>query len=185
MTPPRPGQRGNPDLTLFALGWRDESSHSNPLGARADARCRGSRGSGPAQEAQKVNVTVMTRNIYLGGTSSTRSAPPISTRKQKPASSGPRSRRPTSSARAPRCSPARSSAPSRTGRTQEVAISRRSPDGRSDGNTTPATQVVYNFLKTFHELARLGLKYSVGVVQREADIGPASEATTCASRCTT
>jgi endonuclease/exonuclease/phosphatase family metal-dependent hydrolase len=54
---------------------------------------------------------------------------------------------------------------------QEVALWRRGPDGVKDGATTPATQVVYNFLKTFRRaLARRNLRYSVAVKQREANI---------------
>ena len=46
---------------------------------------------------------------------------------------------------------------------QEVALWRRGPDGLTDGATTPATQVVYDFLATLRaELKRLGLKYAVG-----------------------
>ena len=54
---------------------------------------------------------------------------------------------------------------------QEVALWRRGPDGVKDGATTPSTQVVYNFLKTFRaQLRRLDLRYGVGVKQREANI---------------
>ena len=54
---------------------------------------------------------------------------------------------------------------------QEVAIWRRGPDGVKDGSTTPATQVVYDFLRTLRrDLGRLGLRYSVGSKQQEADI---------------
>jgi hypothetical protein len=54
---------------------------------------------------------------------------------------------------------------------QEVAVWRRGPDGLKDGATTPATQVVYDFLATLRrDLKRLGLKYSVGSKQQEANI---------------
>jgi hypothetical protein len=54
---------------------------------------------------------------------------------------------------------------------QEVAIWRRSPDGVKDGATTPSTQVVYDFLRTLRrDLKRLDLEYSVGSKQRETDI---------------
>ena len=54
---------------------------------------------------------------------------------------------------------------------QEVAIWRRGPDGLKDGATTPSTEVVYDFLATLRrDLKRLGLKYSVGSKQQEADI---------------
>jgi endonuclease/exonuclease/phosphatase family metal-dependent hydrolase len=53
---------------------------------------------------------------------------------------------------------------------QEVALWRRSP-GAGDGQATPSTQVVYDFLRTLQtELKRAGLKYTVGNQQSEADI---------------
>jgi endonuclease/exonuclease/phosphatase family metal-dependent hydrolase len=54
---------------------------------------------------------------------------------------------------------------------QEVALWRRGPDGVKDGATTPATQVVYNFLRTFRaELRRRGLRYTLARKQQEADL---------------
>jgi endonuclease/exonuclease/phosphatase family metal-dependent hydrolase len=54
---------------------------------------------------------------------------------------------------------------------QEVALWRRGPDGVKDGASTPARQVVYNFLRAFRRaLARRNLRYAVAVKQREADI---------------
>jgi endonuclease/exonuclease/phosphatase family metal-dependent hydrolase len=54
---------------------------------------------------------------------------------------------------------------------QEVATWRRGPDGVKDGATTPATQVVYDFLRTLRrQLKRLDLRYGVAVKQREANI---------------
>jgi endonuclease/exonuclease/phosphatase family metal-dependent hydrolase len=54
---------------------------------------------------------------------------------------------------------------------QEVALWRRGPTGVKDGATTPATQVVYDFLKTLRaDLKKAGLKYRVGDTQRETDI---------------
>lgn len=54
---------------------------------------------------------------------------------------------------------------------QEVALWRRGPAGVKDGATTPATQVVYDFLATLNrELKRAGLKYGVAVKRTEADI---------------
>jgi endonuclease/exonuclease/phosphatase family metal-dependent hydrolase len=57
---------------------------------------------------------------------------------------------------------------------QEVAIWRRSPDGQSDGMATPSTIVVYDFLKSLQKsLKARGLKYKVGSVKQEADVeGP-------------
>jgi endonuclease/exonuclease/phosphatase family metal-dependent hydrolase len=54
---------------------------------------------------------------------------------------------------------------------QEVATWRRGPNGVKDGATTRATQVVYDFLRTLRrELKRQGLRYAVAVKQRESDI---------------
>jgi endonuclease/exonuclease/phosphatase family metal-dependent hydrolase len=54
---------------------------------------------------------------------------------------------------------------------QEVALWRRGADGVKDGVTTPATQVVFDFLKALRaELERQNLRYGVGVKQQEADI---------------
>ena len=54
---------------------------------------------------------------------------------------------------------------------QEVALWRRGPTGLKDGATTPATTVVYNFLKTLQrELKARGLRYRVAVLQQEADL---------------
>jgi endonuclease/exonuclease/phosphatase family metal-dependent hydrolase len=57
---------------------------------------------------------------------------------------------------------------------QEVALWRRGAQGVSDGSQTPATQTVYNFLRTLRRaLAARGLRYRVGSVQNEADVeGP-------------
>jgi endonuclease/exonuclease/phosphatase family metal-dependent hydrolase len=54
---------------------------------------------------------------------------------------------------------------------QEVAVWRRGPDGLKDGATTPSNQVVYDFLATLRrDLKRRGLKYVVAAKQRETDI---------------
>jgi endonuclease/exonuclease/phosphatase family metal-dependent hydrolase len=54
---------------------------------------------------------------------------------------------------------------------QEVALWRRGPDGVKDGATTPATQVVFDFLKTLRaELKQRNLRYRVGAKQQEADV---------------
>ncbi len=54
---------------------------------------------------------------------------------------------------------------------QEVAIWRRGPVGVKDGSTTPSKLVVYDFLAILQrDLERLGLKYSVGSKQQETDI---------------
>jgi endonuclease/exonuclease/phosphatase family metal-dependent hydrolase len=54
---------------------------------------------------------------------------------------------------------------------QEVALWRRSPNGVKDGQATPSTQVVYDFLKLLQrQLRRRGQIYRVVESQREADI---------------
>lgn len=57
---------------------------------------------------------------------------------------------------------------------QEVALWRRGAQGVSDGSTTPARTVVYDFLRILRRaLARRDLSYRLGSVQREADVeGP-------------
>jgi endonuclease/exonuclease/phosphatase family metal-dependent hydrolase len=131
-----------------------------------------------AAEAQRggqkpVDVTVMTRNIYLGGNifhpigardraeferlagelwAEVQSTDFVRTRSRLLAREIKRTK------------------PDLVG-LQEVALWRRGPDGVKDGATTRATQVVYNFLKTFRRrLARLNLRYAVAVKQRETDI---------------
>jgi endonuclease/exonuclease/phosphatase family metal-dependent hydrolase len=131
-----------------------------------------------AAEAQprksgKVNVTVMTRNIYLGGNIfHPIGAPDLDTFKQRAGELWAEVQKTdfvgTRAALIAR--EVRRTKPDLIG-LQEVALWRRTPDGVSDGNTTPATQVVYDFLKSLRrELARLGLKYRVAAVQQEADI---------------
>ena len=66
---------------------------------------------------------------------------------------------------------------------QEVALWRRGAQGVSDGSQTPATQTVYDFLRTLRRaLARRGLSYRVGGVQNEADVeARRATAMTCGS----
>lgn len=53
---------------------------------------------------------------------------------------------------------------------QEAALWRKGADGVKDGSATPATEVVYDFTKTLiAEAARLGVRYKVVVVQDEFD----------------
>ena len=134
--------------------------------AAADAAQRGGK--------KPVDVTVMTRNIYLGGNifgplaagndraeferlagvlwNEVHSTDFVGTRAALLAREIKRTR------------------PDLVG-LQEVALWRRGPDGVNDGATTPATQVVYDWLKTFRRrLASQGLRYAVAVKQREADI---------------
>ena len=129
----------------------------------------------PAAQAQprKVDVTVMTRNIYLGGnifhpigepdpTAYRRKTGELWAEIQKTDFPGTRA--------ALLAREVKRTAPDLIG-LQEVALWRRGPDGVTDGVTTPATTVVYDFLKSYRrQLKRLGLHYTVAVVQREADV---------------
>jgi len=127
-----------------------------------------------AQRKKPVDVTVMTRNIYLGGNifgplaagqdraEFERLAGVLWTEVQGTDFVGTRA--------ALLAREIRRTKPDLVG-LQEVAVWRRGPDGVKDGATTPATQVVYDFLKTLRQrMARLNLRYAVAVKQREADI---------------
>jgi endonuclease/exonuclease/phosphatase family metal-dependent hydrolase len=132
----------------------------------------------PAAAAQprkpaKVNVTVMTRNIYLGGNIfHPIGAPDLDTFKQRAGELWAEVQKTdfVGTRAALLAREVRRTKPDLIG-LQEVALWRRSPAGQSDGNATPATQVVYDFLKSLRrELKRSGLRYRVGAVQQEADI---------------
>jgi endonuclease/exonuclease/phosphatase family metal-dependent hydrolase len=127
-----------------------------------------------AQRKKPVDVTVMTRNIYLGGNifgplaagndraEFERLAGVLWNEVQSTDFPGTRA--------ALLAREIKRTKPDLVG-LQEVAIWRRGPDGVKDGATTPATQVVYDFLKSFRrELKRQGLRYAVAVKQREANI---------------
>jgi len=131
----------------------------------------------PAAQAQtgnaKVEMTVMTRNIYLGGNifhpigeqdpaAFQRKTGELWAEVQKTDFPGTRARLLAREVKRGK--------PDVIG-LQEVAIWRRGPDGITDGATTPATTVVYDFLRSYRrQLKRLGLRYTVAVVQQEADI---------------
>jgi endonuclease/exonuclease/phosphatase family metal-dependent hydrolase len=120
-----------------------------------------------------VDVTVMTRNIYLGGdifrpipardrAEFERLAGELWAEVQSTDFVGTRA--------ALLAREVRRTKPDLIG-LQEVALWRRGPDGLKDGATTPATQVVYDWLRTFRRrLAAQGLRYAVAVKQRETDI---------------
>lgn len=129
----------------------------------------------PAAEAQprKVEVTVMSRNIYLGGNifhpigepdpvAFHRKTGELWAEIQTTDFPGTRA--------ALLAREVKRTAPDLIG-LQEVALWRRGPDGVTDGATTPAATVVYDFLRSYRrQLKRLGLRYTVAVVQQEADI---------------
>ena len=124
-------------------------------------------------QARKVDVTVMTRNIYLGGdiVHPIGEQDPVAFRRkvgevwavvQKTDFPGTRA--------ALLAKEVKRTAPDLIG-LQEVALWRRGADGVTDGATTPATTVVYDFLRSYRrQLKRLGLRYTVAVVQQEGDV---------------
>jgi endonuclease/exonuclease/phosphatase family metal-dependent hydrolase len=127
-----------------------------------------------AQPTKPVDLTVMTRNIYLGGNifgpleagndraEFERLSGELWAEVQGTDFVGTRARLLEREIRRTK--------PDLVG-LQEVALWRRGPDGVKDGANTRATEVVYNFLKTFRErLARGDLRYTPVVKQREADI---------------
>ena len=117
-------------------------------------------------------LTVMTRNVYLGGNI----AGPI------PAPTREQFEQKTTElwqAVATTDFPARAKLLAREVRRtkpdvigmQEVALWRRGADGLKDGATTPATTVVYDFVKSLRsELRAAGQRYRVASVQTEADL---------------
>ena len=124
----------------------------------------------PAAEAKPgPKLTVMTRNIYLGGNI----ALPIGA-----TSSEDFEQRTTQLWQQVQATdfPARAKLLAREVRRtrpdviglQEVALWRRGPDGLKDASATPATTVVYDFLATLRR--ELGSSYRLGNVQAEADI---------------
>jgi endonuclease/exonuclease/phosphatase family metal-dependent hydrolase len=132
--------------------------------------------AGLAQAAQPkkkpVDVTVMTRNIYLGGNIFRPiGAPDLAEFERRAGELWAEVQSTDFRVRSKLIArEIKRTRPDLIGM-QEVAIWRRGPDGVKDGPTTPATQVVYDFLRTLRrDLGRLGLEYSVGSKQRETDI---------------
>jgi endonuclease/exonuclease/phosphatase family metal-dependent hydrolase len=126
-----------------------------------------------AQRGKRVHITVMTRNIYLGGDIARPIGAPDQAEFERRAGElwdevrstdfvGTRARLLAREVRRTR--------PDLIG-LQEVALWRRGLDGVKDGAETRARRVVYDFLKTLRrQLRRAGLRYSVGVKQQETDI---------------
>ncbi len=130
----------------------------------------------PAAEAKakpkSPKLTVMTRNIYLGGNIFL----PVVTKdraefEQKSGELWDQVRATNFPARAKLLArEIKQRKPDLIG-LQEVAVWRRGPTGVKDGAATPATQVVYDFKKSLlSELKKAGLKYRVADTQRETDI---------------
>ena len=124
----------------------------------------------PLAEAKPgPKLTVMTRNIFLGGNI----ALPISASspedfEQKTTQLWQQVQATDFPARAKLLArEIRRTQPDHVG-LQEVALWRRGPDGVKDGAATPATTEVYDFLATLR--GELGSRYRLGNVQNEADI---------------
>jgi|SRR5215210_6004163 len=123
----------------------------------------------PAVAKPGPKLTVMTRNVYLGGNI----ALPIGATsradfEQKTTQLWQQVQTTNFPARAKLLArEIRSTRPDVIGM-QEVALWRRGPDGVKDGAATPATTKVYDFLATLR--AELGARYRLGNVQVEADI---------------
>jgi endonuclease/exonuclease/phosphatase family metal-dependent hydrolase len=131
-----------------------------------------------AAKRKPAKLSVMTRNIYLGGDISK----PIGTTSfsdfaAKNGEVWRNVRKTDFPARAKLLAKEiRSTKPDVIG-LQEVALWRKSPDGASDGQQTASTIVVYDFLALLQaELRAVGMRYSLGHSQREIDVeGPTDE----------
>ncbi|MEA2134449.1 MAG: hypothetical protein QOC68_2358 [Solirubrobacteraceae bacterium] len=127
----------------------------------------------PAAEAKRgPKLTVMTRNVYLGGNIAGPIPAPTRDEFEQKATALWQTVAATDF-------PARAKLLAReVTRTkpdvigmQEVALWRRGTDGVQDGTATRATTVVYDFLKSLRsELRAAGERYRVGSVQTEADL---------------
>jgi endonuclease/exonuclease/phosphatase family metal-dependent hydrolase len=123
----------------------------------------------PAAQAKAPKLTVMTRNVYLGGNIAGPIPAPNREEFERSANALWAAVRTTDF-------PARAKLLAReVDRTkpdviglQEVALWRRGPDGVKDGSVTPSKTVVSDFLKTLR--AELGSRYRVASVQTEADL---------------
>ena len=126
----------------------------------------------PAAEAASPKLTVMTRNVYLGGNIAGPIPAPNREEFERSASALWAAVRTTDfPARAKLLArEVEQTKPDVIGM-QEVALWRRGPAGVKDASDTPATEVVYDFVKTLRaELSRSGLRYKVASAQTEADL---------------
>jgi endonuclease/exonuclease/phosphatase family metal-dependent hydrolase len=124
------------------------------------------------RRGKHVDVTVMTRNIYLGGDIFRPiGAPDLAEFERRAGELWDEVRSTSFPTRAKLLArEVERTRPDLIGM-QEVALWRRGPQGLKDGATTPSRRVVYDFLASYRrELRRLGLHYRVGAKQREADI---------------
>ena len=123
----------------------------------------------PAAQAASPELTVMTRNVYLGGNIAGPIPAPNRDEFERSASALWAAVRTTDF-------PARAKLLAREVRRtkpdvvglQEVALWRRGPDAVKDGSATPSTEIVYDFLATLR--SALGARYRVASVQTAADL---------------
>jgi endonuclease/exonuclease/phosphatase family metal-dependent hydrolase len=130
----------------------------------------------PASEAKRKksapSLTVMTRNLYLGGDIF---APISSATEQEFRQKASKLWADVQHTNFPKrakliAKEIKRNKPDLVG-LQELALWRKGPQGVTDGSTTHAKKVVYDFKALLlKELKKQGLKYKVGVEQREADI---------------
>ena len=123
----------------------------------------------PAAQAKAPKLTVMTRNVYLGGNIAGPIPAPDRDEFERRASALWAAVRTTDfHARAKLLArEVEQTKPDVIG-LQEVALWRRGPDGVKDGSATPSTAVVYDFLKNLR--TELGSRYRVASAQTEADL---------------
>jgi Endonuclease/Exonuclease/phosphatase family len=128
----------------------------------------------PAHAARKdpVDVKVMTRNIFLGGDIlKPVSAPDRAGFEQGATELWQEVQSTDFPSRAPLLAKEIDQQEPDLIGLQEVALWRRGPDGVKDGPSTPATTVVYDFLKLLQaQLKKRGLDYRAVKVQQEMDI---------------
>jgi endonuclease/exonuclease/phosphatase family metal-dependent hydrolase len=130
------------------------------------------------KNAKTVDVTLMSRNLYLGADIITlATAQNQQEFEQKAASLFQTVQQTDFAARAALLADEiKANKPDLIG-LQEVALWRRGADGVKDGSTTPATTVVYDWLASLDaELKKRGLNYKVAKFQDEFDFeGPTSQ----------
>jgi endonuclease/exonuclease/phosphatase family metal-dependent hydrolase len=124
-----------------------------------------------AQSKEKPELTVMSRNLYLGADLIPLAAAPDRAAFEQAATQRWQIVQATNFPVRAKALAAevRREKPDVIG-IQEAAIWRRGPDGVKDGSATPATTVVYDLLKTFQkELKARGQRYRVVKTQNEFD----------------
>jgi len=128
-----------------------------------------------AKKAKTADVTVMTRNLYLGADIiKLAAAPDRNAFEQQAADLFHTVQQTDFTLRAPLIAEEiRRTKPDVIGM-QEVALWRKGADGVKDGSATPATEVVYDWIAELkQELKERGLKYRVARTQDEFDFeGP-------------